>query len=345
MRNHSRGRSLIIRCTTLALIVVALAGNTTKAQTVVRLPGKTIEVIGLRRWTIPMIQDSLAKYAPGITLESHACAAVLRYKIGFADAAAISYQMPGDSLEQILVIVVEPQDSARVRYRAAPMDSARPRAAWHSLLSVIKERPQAFQPALWRYRAWQLDPQVAPPGRTLGDSADVRKVWQFLTTQRRPAHLATALDVLRTDRNVYNRMAATAILANFTHQDRALHALVGALLETDGPVKGIASIVLGSFSQERPRPVDWRPVAAQLHAILNGTGVFNVSATMQLLVATGVRPDLATSLLRGGGEMVLSFLAAQHPDPRLSAHALLVALRGADLGFDVDAWREWIRSL
>jgi len=336
---------LITRRITLTAMAVGLARAPAEAQAVLTFPGKTVEVIGLRRWTIPMVQDSLAKYAPGITLDSHACAQALRYKLGFADAAVMSYQTPGDSLETVLVIVVEPQDSARVQYRPAPLDSARPRAAWRPLLRVIREKPPAFQTALWQYRAWELDPHVALPPWAARDSTEIRAVWRFLAGQRRSAHLETAIRVLRTDSNVYDRIAAAAILANFTDQDRALHALVGALLESDGPVKGIASIVLESFSQERPRPVDWRPVAAELHAILNGTDLFALSATMRLLVATGVHSDLAPSLLRGGGEMVLSFLTAQHPDPRLSAHALLVALRGTDLGFDINPWREWIRSL
>ncbi|HEY8176041.1 MAG TPA: hypothetical protein VIF32_10130, partial [Gemmatimonadaceae bacterium] len=85
-------------------------------QAILNLPGKkSVEVIGLERWTIAMIQDSMAKYAPGESLASHACAAVLRYKLGFADASATNYLFvtPADTTEQMLVAVVEPQDSAR----------------------------------------------------------------------------------------------------------------------------------------------------------------------------------------------------------------------------------------
>jgi len=42
-----------------------------------------VEVIGLQRWTRRMIDDSLAKYAPGVSLATHACAAVLENTLGF----------------------------------------------------------------------------------------------------------------------------------------------------------------------------------------------------------------------------------------------------------------------
>lgn len=62
------------------------------AQEVLRLPGKMVEVIGLRQWTLAMLQDSLAALTPRESLTSHACAVVLRYKLGFPDAAAVGYQ-------------------------------------------------------------------------------------------------------------------------------------------------------------------------------------------------------------------------------------------------------------
>lgn len=53
---------------------------------VLHVQGKTVEVVGLNRWTPAMIQDSMSLYAPGQSLLSHGCAAVLRYKLHFAQA-------------------------------------------------------------------------------------------------------------------------------------------------------------------------------------------------------------------------------------------------------------------
>jgi len=78
---------------------------------VLNVANKQVEVLGLRRWTLVMIQDSLDKYAPGENLASHACAAVLRYKLGFADAASHTFvdQSMKDSVGRPLQRVVRPR--------------------------------------------------------------------------------------------------------------------------------------------------------------------------------------------------------------------------------------------
>ena len=69
-----------------------------------------IEIIGLREWTLEMVQDSLAKYAPEDGLATHACAAALRTKLGFADASvSISFSRPG--MRRVDIAVVEPVEN------------------------------------------------------------------------------------------------------------------------------------------------------------------------------------------------------------------------------------------
>lgn len=329
----------------LAFALAACAPPPSGSPTVLQVPGKSIEVVGLRRWSIAMLQDSLRKYAPGTTLDSDACAAALRYQLGFADAAATVYTLPGDSVERIVVVVVEPQDSARVRHRIAPMDTVAPRAEWAPLLRVISERPGQFQVSLWHYRAWQSGDSTTLRSLPESDSSTVRSVWRFLAGHQSSADKAAALSTVHADSNYWNRMAAVALLSNFTDDDRVLHALVRAQLEADGPVGAMASIVLSSFAQTSPREIDWAPVAPELRQMLRGTAIFHLTDTMRLLVATGADSSLAVPLLRDGGEMLLAFAAAQHTDLRYSAHRLLVALRGKDLGEDSEAWLNWVRTL
>lgn len=334
-----------LRGSVLAFAVAACASPPAGTPTVLLVPGKSIEVVGLRRWSIAMIQDSLTKYAPGITLDSHACAAALRYQLGFADAAVTAYELPGDTVERIVVVVVEPQDSARVRHRIAPMDTVAPRAEWAPLLRVISESPGPFQVSLWQYRAWRggdLTKLRSLPGT---DSSAVLSVWRFLAAHQSRADKAAALSTVLADPNYRNRMAAVALLSNFTDDDQVLHALLRAQLEADGPVGAMASMVLSSFAQTSSRPVDWAPVAPELRQMLRGTALFHLTGTMRLLAATGVDSSLAVPLLRDGGEMLLAFAAAENADLRNSAHRLLVALRGKDLGHDSNAWANWVRAL
>ncbi|MBK7904942.1 MAG: hypothetical protein IPJ78_00095 [Gemmatimonadetes bacterium] len=335
----------VLRGAILAFAVAACASPPSRTPTVLLVPGKSIEVVGLQRWTIAMMQDSLAKYAPGTTLDSHACAAALRYQLGFADAAATSYELPGDSLERVVVIVVEPQDSARVRHRIAPMDTLAPRHEWAPVILVLSEHPGPFQMSLWRYRAWRGGDSTALRGLSGADSIAVLGVWRFLAAHASLSDREAALSAVHADPNFRNRMAAVALLSNFTNDDRVLHALLRAQLEADGPVGAMASLVLSSFTQTSPRPVDWGPVAPELHQMLRGTALFHLTGTMRLLAATGVDSSLALPLLRDGGEMLLAFAAAEHTDLRDSAHRLLVALRGKDLGHDAEVWAHWVRGL
>lgn len=337
-------RVSVLRGSLLAFAVAACASPPARTPTVLVVPGKSIEVVGLRRWTITMIQDSLAKYAPGTTLDSHACAAALRYQLGFADAAATVYSLPGDTVERIVVVVVEPQDSARVRHRIAPMDTIAPRAGWAPLLRVISESPGPFQSSLWRYRAWRGGDSTTLRNLPGADARAVLSVWRFLAAHQSRADKAAALSTVHADSNHRNRMAAVALLSNFTDDDRVLHALLRAQLEADGPVGAMASIVLSSFAQTSPRSVDWAPVAPELRQMLRGTALFHLTGTMRLLAATGADSSLAVPLLRGGGEMLLAFAAAENTDLRDSAHRLLVALRGKDLGDDSEAWAHWVRA-
>src|SRR5207247_2535370 len=124
-----------------------------------------------------------------------------------------------------------------------------------------------------------------------------------------------------------------------------LPAHVELVREPAGMVKAMAGHVLERVAYEAPRRVDWRPSAASLHAILDGTSLFQFPTILRVLVATGADTTLAKPLLANGGEMVLAYLAAQHPPSRTVAHQLLIALAGRDLGENVGPWRDWIAGV
>jgi hypothetical protein len=329
----------------LLAAAVAFPVATLRGQAILEVPGKRIEVVGLRRWTIPMIQDSLRKYAAGVTLESHACAAVLRYKVGFADAAASSYGvLVGDSVESIVISVIEPQDSALVRFRALPMDTTRPRRDWDAMVPLVSTKQGTLMFALDEAVSRQAgQPRPAVPARI--DTLALMTIRTFLASHRRPGDLRTARSVLATDRNYHDRAVAAALLVNFLADDAALNALVDALRESDGAVKVIASHLLNEFAEHMPRRVDWRAAAPSIHVILNGTSVAVDRQLMDLLVTTGAGPMYARAFLKGGSARLLEYLGTRHPWPRESARRLLKALSGRDYGDDAVRWRGWIATL
>src|SRR5256885_747596 len=169
------GLVLITLGVVMSMLLAPISGHGQVAQSthneVLETPTARLELIGLKRWTLTMILDSLARYAPGDSLTSHACAAILRMKLGFADAAA-EYYPPGfeGSLNGYWAVpVVEPQDSARVRYRPRPRDSVPDRADWAAAFAVFRQHNQAFQSAIqWppfllaRMRPDSIEPRLAP---------------------------------------------------------------------------------------------------------------------------------------------------------------------------------------
>lgn len=324
-----------------------VVAGTADAQrsTVLTLPnGGTVEVLGLRRWTIAMLQDSLAKYAPGDSLQSHACAAILRYKLGFADAASTTFMLHEGEPGRVVVSVREPQDSARVRYRLMPMDTVQARAAWRLVTDAIASHPAAFWPA---ERAYLSPPprENAPRFQSPTDSISGTAIITYLRARTTDRDRREALNVLTHAPNMFDRATAALILANFGTHDDTWWALTEALRESDGFVKGVAADVLQSLSERSSRPVRWGPAARGIHAMLDGTSLFVLPQLITALTRAGAGPADARPFLRGGGEMLLAYLGSANPMLSQASHQLLVQLRGTDLGADVGPWRAWIEEL
>ncbi len=336
---------------TIALpwIGAALCATASRAwpqtPSVLRLPdGGTVEVLGLRRWTIGMLQDSLARYAPGDSLQSHACAATLRYKLHFADAASTTFSFGDGTPDAVVVSVREPQDSARVHYRDLPLDTLSPRKAWAPITAVFRRHPNVFWPEL--QERFNVSPGRKPQYRTRADRTLALRFAATLDTFRRESDRLAAMQVLAADPNMYDRVAATLILANFAQRDDTWWSLVEALRESDGPVKGVAATVLVGLSRSAPRAVNWSAKATTLHALLDGTSLFVLDDLVQVLTHTGVSPTDASALIgNGGGEMLLEYLGSGNGMLASNSRALLTALRGGDLGPSIEPWRAWMATL
>jgi hypothetical protein len=312
---------------------------------------KTVEVIGLRRWTLGMVQDSLKKYAPEADLGTHACAAILRYKLGFADAASSSYieQSTPDArtpqVERVTVLVMEPQDSARIRSRAVPLDSTAPYAPWQDIRALVRTKPNEVSTAIQLGGLFEPDSMASWLARFSRDTASIRRAWQLRSRHATPGEHATARDLLVSSPDMFTRISAVLVLTGAGDRDSTSHALVQAMLESEGAVRSFAASALQAVSREHPRRRDWTPVAPAIHAILDGTGLYQLTPMVSALNATQVGPSDARAFLANGGRMLLNLFQSSFPSNREPAHKLLIALRGKDLGSAVGPWRAWIESL
>ncbi|HEY0971842.1 MAG TPA: hypothetical protein VGE02_12810 [Gemmatimonadales bacterium] len=318
---------------TVATLALLAAAAPVGAQAVIDSPKGAIEVIGLRQWTVRMLEDSVAAKAPGESLRSHACAAILQEKLGFPAAAVSeeSMQLAPDAepTTTILITVVEPQDSARVQLRR--MDGRRGAGPW----TWVALEKAASDSTRLRINEVLFAMQFYGLYRAAPDSAAARvrrfvpralpaaqEIWREVARLAGPGELATAIRATRSDTSWGHRVLAVSVLANFATRDAAWHALAAAMRDPDERVRNAAGMILGRLAEREPRRIDWRPARADLRALLGGTNVWEYRTLLDVLGRTQVSPALAGTLLRDNTHLLLAHLEARAPqahEPALAA--------------------------
>ncbi len=328
----------------LSCVLLLLAASPTRGQVVETERGK-VEFIGLEQWTVTSLVDTLRALEPDRSL--HACAAVLIDKLGFPDASVIIY--PGEGKMYTIVTVIEPDNSARVRYLLAPSDTMAPVAGWQEAISIFEDNPSAIHMGLRFYGyflAGKSDSAHAMAA-DFADYADLEKVnalWGFLQERGREKDKELALWTLTNDGNVTNRVIAVALLANHAESDLVWWRLVDALRDSDAQVCTVARDVLYTLSMYVPREVDWKSAAGSLRWLLSGTNLFAFTETLDLLRRTHVPPGLAGELLSDNAELLLAYLKAEHEKTRQTAQEFLVQLSVLEYT-TYEQWEHWIEQL
>lgn len=335
------------------MVLFVMLASTASAQVVVQTEDGDVQIAGLLRRTPAELEQAIQEKRPGTNLSSGACAGVLKYELGFPDAAVMHYRMEvsanlPDSMKAppiTLLLVVEPEDAERVRYAPSPPDSLGPVAEWVDQYE--------------RYPDGRLLPSIQmhvgrPDGRpvTLPEGIpDTMKVLAekgvaFLEAHDSDADRARALEVIRTDRDWIDRSIAAAILTNFPEEDSTWWALTEVIRGIGpydyGRAEGIGA--LQSLGNVAARRVDWAPAAESLRAILDGTNLFAIDPLMGVLARTEISPELADEIL-GDGRYVLAYLRSPNPIVRSNAYRFLRQISGLDFGHDADRWAEWIESV
>jgi hypothetical protein len=316
----------------LCLTLAVALGGAPAGQMVVSTAKGPIEFVGTEEWTPDRIQKELGYDSPDAL---HYCAADLKKRLGFPDAAVFTFR---DASGQYKVItVVEPQHASLVRYRAKPSGTFALPPSWAPLVEAAGENHgQDFAFLLTR---------VARAHLRDGAVADVP--WAAaLRALSGAGERRLALEVLEHDSDRRHRMAAAAVLLNFSGEDHAWHGLIRAVRDPEDMVVATGMHALQALATHRSRNVDWSPVADDLRHILNGTSLFATRFVMEALIDTGVDASLAPRLLgAGGGHIVKAYLEAARRDDRDRAIRLLARLRGASFGDDAAAWRQWLAEL
>ncbi len=322
--------------------IFATVPSMAHTQELLETPNTRVEVLGLKRWTVPMIQDSLARYAPQDSLTSHACAAILRMKLKFPDAAASYFGQDGAGRELIVVAVVEPQDSALVRYRTPAPDSLPDIAQYAAAIAVFQNHNQDFQHLIQdpSFLAAHSAPGAADAPRNL-----LEPVRRLLVSEHSVGGQRRAVKVLARDRNPHNRVMALVVLSGFPKSNTTWLTLADELRDPDGMVSATASQLLTTLARYAPRTVDWSPALDGLEAVMAGTNLFAQLPLIEVLTRTKVAPSLAPPLLRAGAPLLLARLRASPQAGRDLARGLLEQLSGEHYGQNLAAWTQWVASV
>jgi hypothetical protein len=328
----------------VSYVLLLLTASLTRGQVVDTERGR-VEFIGLKHWTVTGLIDALRAVEPDRPL--HACAAVLTDKLGFPDASVIIY--PGEGGMYTVVTVIEPEDSARVRYLRAPGDTMAPVAGWQAAISMFEDDPSVVQMGLLYY-GYLLAGKSDSAHSIVTDLADytdpvkVNALWGFLQEHGGRKDRELALRTLTNDGNAANRVIAAALLANSADSDLTWWRLVDALRDPDAQVRSTARDVLFTLSMHVPREVDWEPATGSLRWLLNGTNLFAFTATLDLLRRTRVPQRLTGELLSDNAELLLAYLNAEHEMTRQTAQEFLVQLSGLEYT-TYEQWEHWIGQL
>ncbi|MBW3571066.1 MAG: hypothetical protein KY467_08160 [Gemmatimonadetes bacterium] len=323
---------LRLHCTAIpfALLLLSSPAEAQQAQ------GTTVvELLGLHTWTREMVEDSVARYQPGVTLADHACAIILRDSVGFANAAAMRFS-EGRDTTWIILPVVEPGRRGQVRFRT--YQARRPKVQeWADVFALLEQHRQAMQ--FLQFPEVLLGHADSAYGAAVPEPA--RELRRALRTHASQRDWELARDAILQDSSYANRTVAALVLSNFADRDSTYHLLVEGLRAVDSGASA-AEMVLSALSRGAPRRVDWRPARDALEALFGGTNLFAYTDVLDALAATEIDPELGRELARVDAALLLDHLGAANPLTPPSARRYLVHVRGQDLGGDTAAWKEWV---
>jgi len=324
------------------LVLNVLTPKTASAQTVSRAYGDTIvEVIGLSEWSFDQLESAAQDFSPGLSLAESSCAVVLRDSVGFADAASVGiHGLPGSGVSiWVVLTVVEPADSGFIRYRGTPDSDTGVRRKYTDILEILSED----RTAIGYLQHGEVLVQAADSvfGRPVPASvASLRSAVRELSAEQ---DYIDAAESILSDGNRDNRLVAALVMTNFAEMDSAWHVLAEAVRTAPDLAASVAQMVMSSLAESGEYQVDWGPARDALQAILGGTNLFAYTPILDVLVQTGIDPELARDLAATNPDLLLGYAAARNPFTPAPAQRFLQHTTGEDHGADVEAWSQALR--
>lgn len=271
MKNISRFRALALCASAFAALAIFTLPSI--AQNVVQEDGTTIEFVGLKKWTVKQLQDSVRKHDPKGKLGF--CAATLQSNLGFCDASVIWF-----AKDSLIITVVEPQDSAFVRRNLN----------FTELLFL----PTSLYELQRKYAYKFSERSLVIAGQYLSDDSlrtllaehnksshpfarvDSTTFWEMRTILKNHNVSATRLaKIVTSSFDPTARGIAAMAMSQFADNDTCLAALIHALLDVAASTSILpAHECFNEILNHRTRPIVLKPIMADLQRLVNGTNLF-----------------------------------------------------------------------
>ena len=335
----------ILRAVAGTVVLLAVTASQGAGQ-VIAGPDGPVEFIGLQSWDAHELFDAIQEIDPDRPF--HACAAVMKQQLGFADAAASLYSTDRSSDWYTIVIGVE--DSTRVQYRPIGSETVVLPETWRNLKAVVDEDMRTLTAAARTLHSRDgffnsvFNSAERLAERMGADPETLDQVWDLVDRAHGEEDRRLAHEVLAKDTSWAARGVATLLLGNFIDDDTSWHGLAGSLIDPDTRVGTVASSMLAGLITRKRNPVGWSAARAPLLALFGGTNPFAFGDILEVLVATDVDPEFGQQLVRESPDLLLAHVGAEHERTREPAIALLRTVSGEDFGTDLESWTAWING-
>jgi hypothetical protein len=280
MKNAFRFRALALRASFVAALAVFTLPSF--AQNVVQEDGNTIEFIGLKKWTVKQLQDSVRKHDPKGKLGF--CAAILKHNLKFCDVSVIDYYR-NDTTDDEVITVIEPQDSLLVKRNALFEGADTLQYEWYDFSD--KYRKYSSETALAQRTRLLTDDsarieleKVVKRVRTI-DNVIFHEIRTLLRTN--PVNIKNLSQITYTSWDPYSRGVAILAMAGLPDNDTCLASIVHGLLDIAPSSVVPAKTSLLFVLKYRKNQIHLPPLYNDLRRLVNGTNLLAYSEVMKLI--------------------------------------------------------------
>jgi hypothetical protein len=325
MKNTFRFRALALR----ASIVAALAIFTLPsfAQNVVQEDGNTIEFLGLKKWTVKQLQDSVRKHDSRGKLGF--CAATLKSNLKFCDASVIFF-----SKDSLIITVIEPQDSLLVKRNAYFAGDAPLTREWDTFQETFASK--VFEKGLATETQFNTDDSATSamrefikeaPSFVKFDSVAFQNIRTAL--RKNPVPVEQLAKVIRYSWDAYSRGVAALAMTKFPDNDTCLQSVLYAMNDIGASTTTVNAVEYFSIMlRHRTREIALAPLYNELRPLVNGSNLFAYHDILKL-IAKGkpTEKDFRTIFAdEQSRHLLFAHLKATSSLPRLAANKLITTI-------------------